>query len=153
MVQTDMRFKSAIIQALVSQLNSEIGQLKSEMQEIQAAANEETKSSSGDKYETGRAMAHLELEKLMSSLNLKREVLANISRLNTDLKTSVQPGALVFTSVGIFFLGVHGSTVSVDNRKVTSITSASPLAKALIGTLVGSAVMMNGRQIFIEAFY
>jgi sortase (surface protein transpeptidase) len=30
----------------------------------QASANEETKSSAGDKYETGRAMAQLEIEKI-----------------------------------------------------------------------------------------
>jgi hypothetical protein len=154
MLQIDyLRFKTAVIQALGGQLSVEIEQLKREMHEIQAAANEETKSSSGDKYETGRAMAHLELEKLNLSLSMKQDALSQLRRINKDLKTIVQPGSLVYASSGIFFIGVHGSTVNVENQKVTSITLASPLAKALLGTSVGSIVKINEREIFVEAVY
>ncbi|HSY60679.1 MAG TPA: hypothetical protein VK796_02335, partial [Cytophaga sp.] len=40
-----------------------ITRLKTEIKKTQSSANEETKSSAGDKYETGRAMAQLEIEK------------------------------------------------------------------------------------------
>jgi hypothetical protein len=154
MLQIDyLRFKSLVIRALVEQLSAEIEQLKLEMKEIQAAANGETKSSSGDKYETGRAMAHLELEKLTSRRSMKQDALSQLHRLNTDLKTSVQPGSLVYTSLGIFFIGAHGSTVNIGDQKVNSITLASPLAKALNGAAIGAAVALNGREIFVDGVY
>ena len=57
----------------------------------QLSANEETKSSAGDKYETGRAMAQLEIEKntaqLAEALKLK-QMLKQISSIGFTLPYS-----------------------------------------------------------------
>lgn len=154
MLQSEQtRFKSEIVQALLEQLNFEIEELKVEVLSIQDSANEETKSSSGDKYETGRAMAHLELEKLMGRLAAKQGTLTQLQRLNIAPKTFVESGSVVDTSVGVFFIGVNGSFATVDNRKITSITPASPLAIALRGAPAGSRITFNGREIIIHAVY
>jgi len=44
------------------------------IQFAQDSANDETKSTAGDKYETGRAMAQLEIEKINAQLNESKKL-------------------------------------------------------------------------------
>ena len=102
---------SEITQQRVSDL-SEI------IQEAQDAANNETKSSAGDKHETGRAMAQLETEKLSKQLfeALKLEQVLSQINPNTEHK-QVGLGSLVTTNNGIFYISVSLGKLEIDNEK------------------------------------
>ena len=50
----------------------------------QNSANEETKSSAGDKYETGRAMAQLEIEKNMTQLAEAKRLKQTLEQIAPD---------------------------------------------------------------------
>ena len=54
------------------------------MDEAQRAANEETKSSAGDKFETGRAMMHLEKQKNAFQLGEALKVQQQLSKVNPN---------------------------------------------------------------------
>ena len=56
--------KKQLYQKILSIANDRVSNLKRIILETQESANNETKSSAGDKHETGRAMAQLETEKL-----------------------------------------------------------------------------------------
>ena len=58
--QQKIDFKKALKTRCIEILEQRIDASYNSMQNAQAAANEEEKSSAGDKYETGRAMNHLE---------------------------------------------------------------------------------------------
>ena len=60
--------KHKLYQACLEFTDTQISTLKSAIKATQQSANEETKSTAGDKYETGRAMAQLEVEKFQSQL-------------------------------------------------------------------------------------
>ncbi|MCB9208000.1 MAG: 3-oxoacyl-ACP synthase [Ignavibacteriales bacterium] len=98
----------------------------------QESANEETKSSSGDKYETGRSMMQLEIEKystqLTEGLKLKK-ALAQIDFKKTY--QAVQPGALVLTNNGNFFISVSAGKLSLDDIDYMAISFSSPIGQAL----------------------
>jgi hypothetical protein len=53
----------------------------------QRSANEETKSSAGDKYETGRAMAQLEIEKSTLQLAESFKLKQFLEKMEVDQKT------------------------------------------------------------------
>src|SRR5688572_1733287 len=88
-------------------LSQRIETAREAMSDAQAAANDETKSSAGDKYETGRAMAQLEIEKnsvqLAESVRLKRL----LDAIKIDKQSLVvQPGSLVITQQSNFFIAI-----------------------------------------------
>ena len=57
-------FKLKVVEKCLDSVQVKLSQLEVEKSKIQDSANNETKSSMGDKYETGRAMAQNEIGKL-----------------------------------------------------------------------------------------
>ncbi|WP_017730400.1 GreA/GreB family elongation factor [Nafulsella turpanensis] len=121
------------------------------MEETQAAANEETKSSAGDKYETSREMMRQEQDKvawqLMENLKLKK-VLDSLKPEITHEKG--QLGSLLRTSEGNFYLSASLGQLKVDGEVYMMISPVSPLAQKLLGKRKGEEVQLNGRHFYIE---
>ena len=63
-----MEKKEIIIQELNVIIDQKIDEAKSSISAAKESRDNETKSSVGDKYETGRAMAQIELDKLYEQL-------------------------------------------------------------------------------------
>lgn len=100
----------------------------------QAAANEETRSSAGDKYETGRAMMQLEIEKnytqLAQAISLKH-ALDNI-KYERD-SNLIQPGSMVITDRGNFFIAISVGQLTLEGEVYTAVSSDSPIGAKMIG--------------------
>jgi hypothetical protein len=117
------------------------------MDAAQSAANENTKSSAGDKYETGRAMMQLERDKAAAHL-------ATAMQLNKDLEnidpkkvhTKISQGSLVHTSNGIFFVAAPLGKISHEETAYWAISEYSPVGKLLMGKAKGDSVTFNGRE-------
>ena len=60
--------KRKLYQHCINFVDKRIAAAKETIAMAQESANEDTKSSAGDKYETGRAMAQLEIEKTAGQL-------------------------------------------------------------------------------------
>lgn len=117
----------------------------------QESANEETKSSSGDKYETGRAMMQQEIENLSVQLAEARkleEILINISP--TMIHKEVEKGALVITSMGKYYISVSAGRVSLDGEDYFAITPASPIGQAMAEMKEGDEFEWNNKKVKIE---
>ena len=118
----------------------------------QESANSETKSSAGDKYETGRAMAQNERDRNLVQLQQARQLLAEIQRINPELPCdAVRPGALVQTSMGWFYLGISAGKLPLDGTDYFAVSAAAPVAAALVGKRAGEAVDFNGKSVRVLA--
>ncbi len=111
----------------------------------------DTKSSVGDKYETGRAMAQIEMEKSMVQLskigNLKKE----LSRIDLEKGfEKVEFGSLVVTDKGSYFISIGLGKVGVEGNDYFVISLASPIGKLLHGKCVGECVKFQGREFVIK---
>lgn len=119
-----------------------------------AAANEETKSSSGDKYETTRAMMHLEREKnevqLAKTLQLKNELLATGP---DKVCTTAEAGSLVITDQGIYYLAGGLGKITLDGEMYYSIVMEAPIGMVLKGKTEGDAFSFSGKNIQIRLIY
>ncbi len=107
------------------------------------ASNNDTKSSMGDKYETGREMLQQEINNLQVQLN---EVLKQQDFLKTILIKpceKVEKGAIVKTERGLFFISVSLGEINFDNQKIICISPESPLAKAMNGKQKGDVFSLN----------
>jgi len=121
------------------------------LQEMQEASGEETKSSAGDKYETAREMLQQERSKYAAQLQQAlrdREILLQIPK---EKSTKVTSGALLQTSLGIFFLGISLGRLNVDGQDVTCISANAPITQVLKILPVGESMSFRGRTLTLEA--
>ena len=112
-------------------------------------ANQETKSSAGDKYETGRAMMHLEKEKLASQRAEALRQKKVLDQINLSPSPAVALGSLVQTNRGWFFVAVGLGKMSLEQEECFAISPAAPIGQALMGKVAGEACTFNGASLII----
>ncbi len=121
------------------------------IQLVQASANEETKSSVGDKYETGRAMAQLELEKSSAQLAEAQKLKLTLSHIDPDkTATTIQAGSLVITNQGKFYISIPAGQFNIDEEIYFAISPPSPIAQKLLGLKAGDQFSFNKKEFIIE---
>ena len=125
-------------------------ELREAIDAIQQGANADTKSTAGDKHETARAMAQLDVEMLskqLGEINKSIEVLKRIPLKNTS--STVQPGSVVETSIGTFYLSVGLGNIQVDGKTIMAISTESPMAKAIMGKRAGDKIEWRSQLITV----
>lgn len=114
------------------------------------ALESETKSSAGDKHETGRAMLQLEMEKAsqqFNSISLMQEVLAQIKFLKKNEIGKL--GSLINTSAGNYFLAISMGQITMDKQDYFVVSPSSPIGKLLLGKEKEDIFISNGKEIKI----
>jgi transcription elongation GreA/GreB family factor len=133
-----------------------LSQKRKELEEtiaaIQVSANSETKSTAGDKHETARAMAQLDVEMLSRQLTEADKSIDAMKRIHHPaINDKAQPGSVITTSAGIFYLTVSLGSVEISGVKVMVISPEAPIAKVLIGKQAGDEVAWGGRLLTIHS--
>ena len=122
------------------------------MQVAQESANSETKSSAGDKYETGRAMAQEERNRNAAQLHQAQQLQAELARIDPAAPCdTVRPGALAHTSLGWFYLSISAGRLDVAGAEVFAVSVAAPVALALRGKRAGDEATFNGKALRVLA--
>jgi transcription elongation GreA/GreB family factor len=125
--------KKALHQRCLTLAEDRIVSLQHILKEAQQAANNETKSSAGDKHETGRAMAQLETEKLTAQLSEALNIKQNLTQINpTITNNTVVLGSMVYTNKGNFYIAASIGKVTITNEVFFAISPASPIGKLLL---------------------
>ncbi|MBL0044567.1 MAG: hypothetical protein IPP33_09285 [Flavobacteriales bacterium] len=126
-------------------LHERIKELEASIADARLSSQSDTKSSAGDKHETGRAMAQLEIEKQQASLGNLIGMLAILQRIDPQRANErVGEGALVRTDRGLYYIAVGLGRVSVNGQEVVVISPQAPLAALFKGTSVGGTASYNG---------
>ncbi len=115
----------------------------------EAGANE-TKSSAGDKYETGREMMQQEIDlnlARLGELNKLKAILEQISP--TQEAVVVLAGSLVLTSSGNYYIAIGAGQLKVDGVSYYAISAASPIGARMLGQRAGHAFEWNGKKVVI----
>jgi len=134
--------KEELIKIIRQKLSEKIENFEKLIAETRASSND-TKSSMGDKYETGREMLQQEINNLQVQLN---EILKQKDSLKTVLpkpSDKAEKGAIVKTEKGLFFISVSLGEIKVENEKIICISLESPLAKAMNGKQEGELFSLN----------
>lgn len=143
--------KQRLYNHCVRYVNDRIDSIQNEIRLQQVAANAETKSSVGDKYETGRAMAQLEIERNSTQLREAEKLRVVLQRLDLTKSTDVVVvGSLVQTSRGVVFVAISLGITTVDHEKFLVISSDSPIGKLLMGKRVGEEAVFMGERYVVE---
>jgi len=113
--------------------------------DIQNSLQSETKSSAGDKHETGRAMLQLEREKAGHQLAEIEKQKHILQKINIDTKhQKVTLGSVVITTQANYFIAVSAGEIIVDNTVYFAISAATPIAQLLLSKSVDDEIVFRG---------
>lgn len=137
-------FKQKVHQACQAYVDNHLADTSKQLQELKSAAEGETKSTAGDKHETGRAMVHLEQEKLTAQLNNWQAQSDQLERIDTNTPHErIGLGCLVETDKGVFYLAIGIGMIKVEEQSVAVISNGSPIGKEMISLAPGESFEFN----------
>ncbi len=146
-----LKIKQKLFALCHSFIEERIASAKTAIQMAQNSANEETKSSAGDKYETGRAMAQLEIEKSSVQLAEALKQKKVLDQMPPAMETpTVYLGSLVFTNQGNYYLSIPAGKMEIDGITYYAVSTSSPIGTLLMGLNKGTTVTFNSKEIVIE---
>ena len=146
--------KEHLFQECKKYLDQRINRILASIKDLEESLENESKSSAGDKYETGREMINSEFVKLTVQLNefRKLEGILTMARRKAPSKT-IQLGSLVKTSVANYVIAIPAGEISEGNEKFYAIGANSPVAQALLGKMEKESFDFNGNTnkiLFVE---
>lgn len=144
--------KSKVLAIVKEKIAGKIQKLETLIEETRAS-NNDTKSSMGDKYETGREMLQQEINNLQRQLNecLQQQFL--VQKISGEPSSKVQQGALVKTDKGLVYISASVGEIISENRKIMTVSSESPLVKAMAGLNAGQNFFVNTVSQIIEEIW
>lgn len=146
--------KNILKEQCISVVQARIDVLLASIASAQAAANEETKSSVGDKYETARAMNQLEKDMLSRQLaENQRELAAMVAIDCTGEHRVIGPGSMVRCAGASFFILGGLGKVKAGDDVIMVISPNAPLARTFMGKAMGDMIMFNGKEIEVLDVY
>jgi len=122
------------------------------MEAAQESANDQSKSSMGDKYETSRSMGQLDRNmhaKQYEQVRLERSLLERIGEGERATRGSV--GSLLRTTAGWFFVSVSLGVIKFEDETVIAVSSSSPVGLTFLGKEKGAKFrFLNKDQEILE---
>ena len=141
----DTNIKRTIHDRCADYVDQRVAMAQEAITSLKESATNETKSSAGDKHETGRAMIHLELEKSSRQLSEALQLKQVMDRLDV-MKSSdrVMLGSLVVTDRGSFYFSIGVGKISLENQDFFAVSITSPVAQKFRGSQKGDEITFNG---------
>ncbi|MFC2186028.1 3-oxoacyl-ACP synthase [Peijinzhouia sedimentorum] len=146
--------KIALQQHCLNIVAEKLKSTKEEMNLTKEASFEETKSSAGDKFETGREMMQQEADKFTRQIEELNKIYRLIDTLNLSKSSEkIEAGSIVKTNLNTFFISASLGMVDFQGEKLMLISAISPLASALLDKKAGEQITFNSRTYTIEEVY
>ncbi|MBD3661745.1 MAG: 3-oxoacyl-ACP synthase [Arenibacter algicola] len=147
----DESVKQQLYGFLKSFIENRLVRINSSIDSLQEALTSETKSSAGDKHETGRAMIQLEREKLGNQLAEAQLLQELFNKIPLQASSSqVGLGSLVLTDQQNYYMGISAGEMKIDGVSYFAIAPNTPIGKLLLGKIVDDVVVFNSRKIIIQ---
>ncbi|MDG4946633.1 3-oxoacyl-ACP synthase [Weeksellaceae bacterium KMM 9713] len=120
------------------------------LQQLQESLSAETKSSAGDKHETGRAMIQLEREQLgnqLANIEAEKEIILKIDP--SSKSQIIGLGAVVLTSQHHYFIATSIGKIRLNNTDYYALSLGSPIGQLLSGKRAGDKFVFRNQEIEI----
>ncbi|NHM02192.1 GreA/GreB family elongation factor [Flavobacterium difficile] len=137
-------FKQKIFSQYQTLLQDKIDIYQDLIHSLTNDAQNDAKSSAGDKHETTLSKLHIEQEKIANKLKEALEQQAILTKLDIDkVSDQVILGSLVKTNHLTVFVGTALPKITVDNQVVFAISPQSPLGMQLMHKTINSEFPVN----------
>lgn len=146
-----MELKKTLFEHCQNYANNRLQTVEAVISSNQKALASETKSSAGDKQETGRAMLQLEMEKASQQFAGIQEMKEILSKINTTKTSKIAHlGSVIFTDITNYFLSISAGKLTVGGDDFFAISVSSPIGKLLLGSKENKELSFNGKAIKIK---
>lgn len=147
----EKKTKKLLINACEAYVELKLQTIQKAIDDLEAALKLETKCSMGDKYETGRAMLHLEFEKLAGQYEEFKKLRKTVRLIpEVTSEKTVTFGSIVTTSQANYFIAIPAGEIVAEEKKYYAVGANAPIAQVLSGKAPGEVVSFNGRKLKIE---
>lgn len=143
--------KQELYRQCESFVDHKLKSVRKNIKELQEALQSETKSTAGDKHETGRAMLQLEREKTgnqLAEIEKTQRLLSKINIENTN--ETIGLGSVVYTSQANYFIAISAGELIFENEKFYAISAHTPIGQLLMQKSVGDEVVFRGNRFKIK---
>src|SRR5882757_6862926 len=116
-MQTNKAYKQRLLQYCKTLIQERIDTAQAAMDNAQQASNSEEKSSAGDKYETARAMGHIEKDMYAKQLEANKIELAALSGIDiNNTYNSINTGAFIDCGESKFFVAAGLGKITFEGK-------------------------------------
>jgi hypothetical protein len=145
--------KDQIVEHCRREIQGRIDATRQSIDQLRRASLEETKSSAGDKYETGREMIQQEIDKLQGTLSVASNQLSILNRIEAGTADRMRLGSLVVTDQGNFFLSVSAPVFRSGSSEFLPVSVTSPIGQQIMKSRVGNTFTLNRRAFKVLEVY
>ncbi len=129
-------------------VNNKLKLIEKTIQSNKEGLSSETKSSAGDKHETGRAMLQLEMEKAGQQLKVVHQMQQQLERINLNSTSKkIHLGSIVKTNSAVYFLAIGMGQITMDKIVYSVISTNSPIGQLLLGKEEEENVFFRNQKI------
>lgn len=142
--------KAQLFNHCLHDIDTRIKTIENAINDAQEAASSETKSVASEEPETGKERMQREVETF--GRRLEESIAQQVLLRNIDYKkthTYVEPGSLVETSMGIFFIAMSADEIEIDGECYCPISLNSPIGQAIKEKQAGEKVSFRGKVLEI----
>ena len=149
-----MTTKEHVHAACLEELNNSIIFFQKALNDLKDGAQNDAKSSAGDKHETSLSMMQIEQEKIRKQLKEVQEMKASLDKLNPHVVSrKINLGSLIKTNIGYFYIAVALGKLKLDQLELYVMSPQSPMAIKFIGLSVHDEFEMNSKKIVIQDIF
>lgn len=146
--------KEQLLQKLFSILDEKIEMANRAISTSKESRDAETKSSVGDKYETGRTLMQMEVEKNRSLRSKTLLLRAELQKIDLNQgKDKVEFGSLVITTQNNYFISSALGKIELENESYYCISMASPIGKILFNKRTGDQFSFRNKTFEITEIH
>ena len=144
--------KAEIHAVILQHLEERMEQGRKDYLLAKESRDSDTKSSAGDKFETGREMMQREMDKISASLDMLKGQLAQMKRIDIhENPMRVGLGSFIETDAENYYLSVGLGKLNCSGTPFYAISADSPLGELLVGKQTNEIIELRGRKITIKS--
>lgn len=148
-MKTDI--KQQLYQLCHKHIQNRIDNVSAAIAMAKESAEVETKSSAGDKYETGLAMMQIEIENQSRQLTEAKKLQETLAGIDPEIHTDEAVlGSLIITDTSSFYLSVSVGKLRVEETDYFAVSPSSPIGTLLLGKKKGDRFEFNRKQVTIR---
>ncbi|CAM3337720.1 3-oxoacyl-ACP synthase [Aequorivita lipolytica] len=140
-----VELKTELLQHCQKQVDNRYSKIKQTIVDIEESLLEESKSSSGDKHETGRAMLQIDRENAGKQLQEIEKVVQILKKIDVKATSDyARLGSLVYTDKYTYFISISIGTVAIGKTDYLCVALNSPVGMLISGKNKGDEFNLNG---------
>jgi len=146
--------KVKLIELIKEDLKKKIEEMQKDFQLARESRNSDTKSSAGDKFETGREMMQKEMDKCSMMIDLYQNQWNTLDQIKLQNNSKfIDQGSLIFTDKGNYLLSIGLGKIELEQQSYFIISIDSPIGSLLKGKSIGDTIVFRDNSFKITNIF